>query len=440
MAITPVNVGLVPNTNAPLPVSSVTADIRLALEGVAKNVAIPVPNPDTPVLIGRPVQLVNVPLVGVPNKGVTKVGEVAKTSAPDPVSFVTAAMRFALDGVAKNVAIPVPNPETPVLIGKPVQLVNVPLTGVPSAGVIKVGDVANTSAPDPVSSVTADIRFALDGVAKNVAIPVPNPETPVLIGRPVQLVNVPLLGVPRTGVTKDGDVLNTSNPVPDSSVTADIRFALEGVAKNVAIPAANPETPVLIGRPVQLVNVPLAGVPRTGVTKDGDVLNTNNPVPVSSVIADIRFALDGVAKNVAIPVPNPETPVLIGRPVQAVNVPLEGVPRAGVTNTGDVLNTNNPVPVSSVTADIRLALDGVAKNVAIPVPNPETPVLIGRPVQLVNVPLTGVPRAGVTKVGEVAKTSAPDPVSSVTAAARLVLEGVSKNVATPVPRLANGIY
>ena len=31
---------------------------------------------------------------------------------------------------------------------------------------------------------------------------------------------------------------------------------------------------------------------------------------------------------------------------------------------------------------------------------------------MVNVPLAGVPRAGVTKVGEVAKTAAPLPVSS----------------------------
>ena len=32
--------------------------------------------------------------------------------------------------------------------------------------------------------------------------------------------------------------------------------------------------------------------------------------------------------------------------------------------------------------------------------------------QFVSVPEAGVPRAGVTKVGEVAKTRAPDPVSS----------------------------
>jgi hypothetical protein len=56
-------------------------------------------------------------------------------------------------------------------------------------------------------------------------------------------------------------VVNTNVPVPDSSVTAAAKFALDGVAKNVATPAANPLIPVEIGNPVQFVNVPLEGVP-----------------------------------------------------------------------------------------------------------------------------------------------------------------------------------
>jgi len=85
--------------------------------------------------------LVNVPDVGVPNTGVTNVGEVANTKEPEPVSSVTAVARLALDGVAKNVATFVPNPDTPVDTGKPVQLVNTPLDGVPNAGVVNVGEV-----------------------------------------------------------------------------------------------------------------------------------------------------------------------------------------------------------------------------------------------------------------------------------------------------------
>lgn len=74
---------------------------------------------------------------------------------------------------------------------------------------VRVGLAANTRAPVPVSSVIAAAKFALDGVAKKVATLVPSPVTPVEIGRPVQLVRVPLLGVPSAGVTRVGEVLNT---------------------------------------------------------------------------------------------------------------------------------------------------------------------------------------------------------------------------------------
>jgi hypothetical protein len=42
------------------------------------------------------------------------VGEVAKTNKPEPVSSVTAAAKFAEDGVPKNVATPVPKDVMPV--------------------------------------------------------------------------------------------------------------------------------------------------------------------------------------------------------------------------------------------------------------------------------------------------------------------------------------
>jgi hypothetical protein len=55
----------------------------------------------------------------------------------------------------------------------------------------------------------------------------------------------------------------------------------------------------------------------------GLALNTARPVPVSSVRAPARFALLGVAKNVATPTPSPVKPV-VGRPVQLVKVPDDG--------------------------------------------------------------------------------------------------------------------
>lgn len=91
--------------------------------------------------------------VAADRAGVVSVGEVPKTKAPDPVSSVTAVARLALLGVAKKADTPEPSPDTPVEIGSPVQLVRVPLAGVPNVGVTNVGDVANTKAPDPVSSL-----------------------------------------------------------------------------------------------------------------------------------------------------------------------------------------------------------------------------------------------------------------------------------------------
>ena len=82
-------VGVVPNTKEPEPVSSLTTEIKFALDGVARNVATPVPKPETPVAIGNPVAFVKVPEVGVPNIGVTKVGEVDNTLLPDPVDVPT---------------------------------------------------------------------------------------------------------------------------------------------------------------------------------------------------------------------------------------------------------------------------------------------------------------------------------------------------------------
>lgn len=74
----------------------------------------PAPRPDTPVEIGNPIAFESVTEVGVPRIGVTKVGEIANTAAPVPVSFVSAAARFALVGVPKKVAMPEPKEVMPV--------------------------------------------------------------------------------------------------------------------------------------------------------------------------------------------------------------------------------------------------------------------------------------------------------------------------------------
>ena len=101
--------------------------------------------------------------------------------------------------------------------------------------------------------------------------------------------------------------------------------------------------------------VPVAATPpivnpvvKLGVMIVGMLLPITKPEPVSSVIAERKLALDGVARNVATPVPRPLTPVLIGNPVAFVSTPLAGVPNAGATNTGDVSVTIVPLLVAPV--------------------------------------------------------------------------------------------
>jgi hypothetical protein len=85
-----------------------------------------------------------------------------------------------------------------------VQFARLPDVGVPSMGVTNVGLVDKTLLPEPVEAVTPVPPLATGNV----------PVTPVVKGKPVALVNVPDVGVPRIGVTSVGLVFNTTEPVP----------------------------------------------------------------------------------------------------------------------------------------------------------------------------------------------------------------------------------
>ena len=157
-----------------------------------------------------------------------------------------------------------------------------------------------------------------------------------------------------------GAVIVTIAAVPEIMVIAAVGaiVVLLAIVGAAAVVATKPEylTLVKVGLPVQFVKTPLVGVPNRGVTITMLVL------------------------------------------VQAEISPLVTVPNKGVTKVGLVENTTAPVPVSSVTTVFKLALDGVVKKVATPVPKPLMPVATGNPVQLVKVPEAGVPNIGATKV------------------------------------------
>ena len=61
---------------------------------------------------------------------------------------------------------------------------------------------------------------------------------------------------------------------------------------------------------------------------------------------------------------------------------------------------------------------------------PVTPVVSGRPVAFVNTAAVGVPSAGLTSVGDVAKTMLPEPVVVLPSAVTVPLVG---NVSVVVP-------
>ena len=102
-----------------------------------------------------------------------------------------------------------------------------------------------------------------------------------------------------------------------------------------------------------------------------------------------------VVKAPVVAVVAPTVPLMLieAVPVRFVTVPLEGVPNAPPLMTG-------------APAEPTLT----AKAVAMPVPRPDTPVEIGSPVAFVRVTEVGVPKMGVTSVGEVARTLFPVPV------------------------------
>ncbi len=109
--------------------------------------------PVTPVVNGKPVALVKVNDVGVPKFGVVKIGDVkvlfVKVSVPARVAEVA-------EAAGKVIAVPVPATAGAEIVAVPdVDPANATevAEATPKVGVTNVGEVANTKAPEPVSSL-----------------------------------------------------------------------------------------------------------------------------------------------------------------------------------------------------------------------------------------------------------------------------------------------
>jgi hypothetical protein len=204
-------------------------------------------------------------LLATGGKATLKPEPLARTIVYNEVASLKAVPDIAVTLVRK-VEVPVPpfaignTPVTPVVKGKPVALVKTAAEGVPKFGVVRVGLVANTKDPEPVSSVTTVLKFAEVGVANNVATPVPKPETPELIGNPDPFVNVTEVGVPKAGLISVGEVDNTTLPVPVDVVTPVPPFATATVPVTLVAVVAVVALPDKFAEIVPAVKLPLASL------------------------------------------------------------------------------------------------------------------------------------------------------------------------------------
>jgi len=236
--------------------------------------------------------------VAAPNTGVTRVGEVANTSAPVPVSSVTADIKFALDGVARKVATLAPRPSTPVETGSPVQLVRVPELGVPNTGVTRVGLVANTAEPEPVSSVRAVARLA-ELKEPNDVVVLTDVIAPVKLGIlvvddavPVKFPTKPLVAV----------------MTPDATTLVKEIF---GSRLTVTVLDAADEVKLV---PPEIVKVSL----RRSIFSEPESPETVNPEPTAAVVTEVTRPL-ALTVTTGIRVCEPKDPTLL---LTVANVPV----------------------------------------------------------------------------------------------------------------------
>lgn len=248
--------------------------------------------------------------------------------APERAIVVSEAAPSSIDPTPRAVLVEAVSPA----IGRPVALVNVPLDGVPRAPPLSNTAVPSTViAPAPERAIVVSLAApsSIEPTPRAVEVEAVMPAT----GNPVALVRVPEDGVPNAPPLSRTFVPSTAS-TPELArlkvVSVACPSSIEPTPKAVEVEAVIP----LTGKPVALVRVKAVGVPRSGVTRAGDVPKTNAPLPVSFVMAEAKLALVGVPRKVATPVPNPVMPVDRGRPVADVSTAADGVPSAGVVKTG----------------------------------------------------------------------------------------------------------
>ena len=240
--------------------------------------------PVTPAVNGNPVALVNTPDAGVPKAGVVKIGLVnvllVKVSVPANVAKVPVAAGKVIVVVpatagAAKVAVPEVEPENPTLVA----------VATPKVGVTKVGEVANTNAPEPVSSDifpanSAEVVAAKSLILLVVYIPLVTVAAFPLIEPTIVELNVcaPVNVCAASVLAIVASVVGKVIVLP--SVPAKIR---ELLAVSV-LPSAIVKVALVVGAVIVILFIEVAvATPKIGVTKVGDVALTTLPEPVVAI-------------------------------------------------------------------------------------------------------------------------------------------------------------
>jgi hypothetical protein len=184
----------------------------------------------------------------------------------------------------------------------PVAFVNTRAEGVPSAGVTNVGELANTSAPLPVSSEITPANSLDDVAARTDNLSVVT--TSVLDDGIVVLLIEVAVATPRAGVVNVGDAcITNTEPVPVCAATlvvlpeeviGPLKFALVVTVEAVVAVAAFPPILRAVAVPVRLVATPEAGVPRTGAVITGLVRVLFTNVSAKAIVAKLEVVVGSV--------------------------------------------------------------------------------------------------------------------------------------------------
>jgi len=284
-----------------------------------------------------------------------------------------------------------------------------PLSVIPPPSAVTSVGVATEPSSRFLSSTVTVVELTVVVVPLTVKSPVIvtlelNPTAPVKVETPATETfpeNVALEDAVRAATevvpVSVGDAENTTVEEPVSSVNNVAKFADDGVAKNVAAPAARPETPDEIGNPVQFVRVPEEGVPNTGVVNVGDVRVLLVSVSVEEVVTTLTpstaiLPAEALEIVVSVACPNSRLP-----PTAKVFVLASKVKSASVPD--DVI-----VPVVRLVTTTRCTPDAALKEDPVfesPEPSPLNDVaVIARPVALIppEVMVTPVPMTALVAV------------------------------------------